>query len=116
MPPSEEISDASADVMINGFVCPAACSIAQRVAFGFINSLGLCGVTSSALNIPPHMIAVYASQPPSPPTTQHSLEGGSLLPYPHRSLTGWTTPALPGALITNYEATPNLARYGRANS
>jgi hypothetical protein len=55
----------------------------------------------SRLNIPLHMIAVYASQPPSPATTQHSLEGGSLLPYPHRSFTGWTAPASPGALITD---------------
>ncbi|MEA2775329.1 MAG: hypothetical protein QOF90_735 [Acetobacteraceae bacterium] len=39
----------------------------------------------SRLNIPLHMIAVYASQPPSPATTQHSLGGGSLLPYPRRS-------------------------------
>ncbi len=53
--------------------------------------------TFSRLNIPLHMIAVYASQPSSPATTQHSLEGGSLLPYPHRSFTGWTAPASPGA-------------------
>ena len=52
----------------------------------------------SRLNIPLHMIAVYASQPPSPATTQHSLAGGSLLPYPRRSFTGWTAPASPGAL------------------
>ena len=29
----------------------------------------------SRLNIPPHTIVVYASQPPSPATTQHSLPG-----------------------------------------
>ena len=29
----------------------------------------------SRLNSPPHAIAVYASQPPSPTTTQHSLPG-----------------------------------------
>ena len=52
----------------------------------------------SRLNIPLHMIAVYASQPSSPATTQHSLEGGMLLPYPHRTCTGWTAPASPGAL------------------
>ena len=34
----------------------------------------------SRLNIPLHMIAVYASRPPSPATTQHLLQGGSLLP------------------------------------
>ena len=55
------------------------------------------GLSLSRLNIPLHMIAVYASQPSSPATTQHSLEGGSLLPYPHRSFTGWTAPASPGA-------------------
>jgi hypothetical protein len=56
----------------------------------------------SRLNIPLHMVAVYASQPSSPATTQHSLEGGSLLPYPRRSFTGWTAPASPGALITDF--------------
>jgi hypothetical protein len=56
----------------------------------------------SRLNIPLHMIAVYASRPPSPATTQHLLQGGSLLPYPGRTFTGWTTPALPGALITDF--------------
>ena len=53
----------------------------------------------SRLNIPLHMIAVYASRPPSPATTQHLLQGGSPLPYPGRTFTGWTTSALPGALI-----------------
>ena len=53
----------------------------------------------SRLNIPLRMIAVYASRPPSPTTTQHSLQGGTLLPYPRRTFTGWNAPALPGALI-----------------
>jgi hypothetical protein len=53
----------------------------------------------SRLNIPLHMIAVYASRPPSPATTQHLLQGGSLLPYPGRTFTGWTAPASPGALL-----------------
>ena len=52
----------------------------------------------SRLNIPLHMIAVYASQPSSPATTQHSLQGGALPPYPRRTLTGWNAPASPGAL------------------
>ena len=52
----------------------------------------------SRLNIPLHMIAVYASRPSSPAAPQHSLEGGSLLPYPHRTFTGWKAPASPGAL------------------
>jgi hypothetical protein len=55
----------------------------------------------SRLNIPLRMIAVYASRPPSPTTTQHSLQGGTLLPYPRRTFTGWNAPASPGALITN---------------
>jgi hypothetical protein len=29
MPPTEEVSNASADVVINRFVCPAACSVAE---------------------------------------------------------------------------------------
>ena len=68
----------------------------------------------SRLNIPLHMIAVYASQPSSPATTQHSLEGGSLLPYPRRSFTGWTAPASPGALITDFinEARSGTSRPG----
>jgi hypothetical protein len=56
----------------------------------------------SRLNSLLHMIAVYASQPSSQATAQHSLKGGSLLPYPHRSFTGWTAPASPGALITDF--------------
>src|SRR5258706_2830368 len=59
----------------------------------------------SRLNIPLHMIAVYASRPPSPATTQHSLQGGSLLPYPGRTFTGWTAPASPDALITDFIGT-----------
>src|SRR5271157_5077827 len=55
----------------------------------------------SRLNIPLRMIAVYASHPPSPTTTQHSLQGGTLLPYPRRTFTGWNAPASPGALITD---------------
>jgi hypothetical protein len=30
-------------------------------------------------------------------TTQHSLQGGTLLPYPRRTFTGWNAPASPGA-------------------
>ena len=60
----------------------------------------------SRLNIPLHMIAVYASRPPSPATTQHLLQGGSLLPYPRRTFTGWTTPALPGARRGREPVTP----------
>src|SRR5664279_6657440 len=52
----------------------------------------------SQLNNPLHMIAVYASQPSSPPTTQHSLQGGALPPYPRRTFPGWTAPASLGAL------------------
>jgi len=50
----------------------------------------------SWLNPTPRMIAVYASQCLSPDTTQHSLMGGPLHPYPCRTSTGWITPASPG--------------------
>jgi hypothetical protein len=65
----------------------------------------------SRLNIPLRMIAVYASRPPSPTTTQHSLQGGTLLPYPRRTFTGWNAPASPGALTVDF----SLAglRFGR---
>ena len=51
----------------------------------------------SRLNIPLRMIAVYASQSPSPASTQHLLQGGALPPYPRRTFTGWNPPASPGA-------------------
>src|SRR5215203_4146782 len=51
----------------------------------------------SRLNLTPQQIAVYASQLPSPTTTQHSLPGSPLRPYPCRSSTGWNTPASPDA-------------------
>jgi hypothetical protein len=51
----------------------------------------------SRLNPTPQRIAVYASQLPSPTTTQHSLPGGPLRPYPCRSPTGWNAPASPDA-------------------
>ena len=51
----------------------------------------------SRLNPTPHRIAVYASHPPSPATTQHSLPGGPLRPYPRRSFTGRNAPASPDA-------------------
>ena len=51
----------------------------------------------SWLNPPPHPITVYASHPPLPTTTQHSLPGGALPPYPGRSFTGRIAPASPDA-------------------
>src|SRR4051794_37770148 len=51
----------------------------------------------SGPNPTPQRIAVYASQLPSPTTTQHSLPGGPLRPYPCRSSTGWNAPASPDA-------------------
>ena len=79
-------------------------AVAPRMAVRNMLPSTLSTVSASAklslsrLNIPLHMIAVYASRPPSPATTQHSLQGGSLLPYPGRTFTGWTAPASPGAL------------------
>src|SRR5215831_20794625 len=51
----------------------------------------------SGLNPPPHPITVYASHPPLPTTTQHSLPGGALPPYWGRSLTGRNASASPDA-------------------
>src|SRR5215831_6803881 len=51
----------------------------------------------SGLNPPPHPITVYASHPPLPTTTQHSLPGGALPPYRGRSLTGRNASASPDA-------------------
>ena len=49
------------------------------------------------LNPPPHPITVYASHPPLPTTTRHSLPGGALPPYRGRSFTGRIASALPDA-------------------
>jgi hypothetical protein len=46
---------------------------------------------------PTHPITVYASHPPLPTTTQHSLPGGALPPYRGRSFTGRIAPASPDA-------------------
>jgi hypothetical protein len=77
---------------------------AQHVAFGFGNNLGLCGVISFAAQYPtPHdrcvrFVAVV--------TGAHATltTGGSLLPYPGRTFTGWTAPASPGAPQTDTKA------------
>src|SRR5438132_9784788 len=59
--------------------------------------LGSAMLPLSWLNLPPHPITVYASHPPSPTTTQHSLPGGALPPYRSRSFTGRTASASPDA-------------------
>ena len=41
-----------------------------------MKTLGPCDINLSRLNPTPHAIAVYASQPLSPVTTQHSLPSG----------------------------------------
>ena len=64
--------------------------------------LGLCNLNISRLDRPTHMIAVYASPPPSPVQTQHSLPGGPLRPYPRGTLTRWNAPASPGAPDPNF--------------
>src|SRR5450432_2605804 len=79
-------------------------AVAPRISVRNVLPSTISSVSASAtlnlsrLNIPLHIIAVYASRPPSPTSTQHSLQGGALLPYPRRTSTGWTTPASPGAL------------------
>src|SRR5271157_1319808 len=78
-------------------------AVAPRISVRNVLPSTISSVSASAtlnlsrLNIPLRMIAVYASRPPSPTSTQHSLQGGALLPYPRRTSTGWTTPASPGA-------------------
>src|SRR5271168_2540150 len=70
----------------------------------------------SRLNSTPHTIAVYASRPPSPATTQHSLPGARYgLPGPvshrqdHASLT-WRTDEAIHSFLTR---THGLLRYAR---
>ena len=76
---------------------------ASRVAIPHILPSTVPSVSASAtfflswLNPPPHPITVYASHPPSPTTTQHSLPGGALQPYRGRSFTDRTTSASPDA-------------------
>src|SRR5262252_5974776 len=76
---------------------------ASRVAMPHILPSTVPNVSASAtlflswLNPPPHPITVYASQPSSPTTAQHSLPGGALLPYRGRSFTGRIAPASPDA-------------------
>src|ERR1700730_17983457 len=63
-----------------------------------VPSVSACAMLPlSWLNLPPHPITVYASHPPSPTTTQHSLPGGALPPYRSRSFTGRTASASPHA-------------------
>src|ERR1700730_16528120 len=63
-----------------------------------VPSVSACAMLPlSWLNLPPHPITVYASHPPSPTTTQHSLPGGALPPYRSRSFTGRTASASPDA-------------------
>ena len=50
----------------------------------------------SRLNSPPHRIVVYASQPPSPTTAQHSLPGGRY-PLPGPDLHRQDRASFPGA-------------------
>ena len=60
-----------------------AAHLAFDVAFDVAYRLGLCEFRISQLNKPPHTIAMYASQPPSPTTTQYSLAGARYgLPAP----------------------------------
>src|SRR5215208_7814579 len=66
----------------------------------------------SRLNPTPQRIAVYASQLPSPTTTQHSLPGGPLRPYPCRSFTGWNTPASPDAPKVLFKVTARPRQFG----
>jgi hypothetical protein len=71
-----------------GFVC-ASCGLpgTSQTCFERMKTLGPCDIDLSRLNLTPHAIAVYASQPLSQVATQHSLPSGrdSLLgPDSHR--------------------------------
>ena len=80
---------------------------APRIAVPHMLPSTLLTVSASAslelsrLNSTPHRIVVYASQPPSPPTTQHSLPGARYgLPEPvfhrlDRASFAWRTSNLP---------------------
>src|SRR6516162_8372586 len=76
---------------------------ASRITMPHILPSTVPSVSASAtlliswLNPRPHPITVYASHPPLPTTTQHSLPGGALPPYRGRSFTGRIAPASPDA-------------------
>src|SRR6516162_843715 len=76
---------------------------ASRITMPHILPSTVPSVSASAtlliswLNPPPHPITVYASHPPLPTTTQHSLRGGALPPYRSRSFTGRIASASPDA-------------------
>src|SRR6516162_3104165 len=76
---------------------------ASRITMPHILPSTVPSVSASAtlliswLNPPPHPITVYASHPPLPTTTQHSLPGGALPPYRGRSFTGRIASASPDA-------------------
>src|SRR6516164_7790648 len=76
---------------------------ASRITMPHILPSTVPSVSASAtlliswLNPPPHPITVYASHPPLPTTTQHSLPGGVLPPYRGRSFTGRIASASPDA-------------------
>ena len=85
---------------------------APRMAVPHMLPSTLLTVSASAnfeiswLNSTPHCITVYASQPPSPATTQHSLAGPATA-YPRRSSTGWTAPAF----LAHKQSRSRRARY-----
>src|SRR6516162_7300465 len=76
---------------------------ASRITMPHILPSTVPSVSASAtlliswLNPPPHPITVYASHPPLPTTTQHSLPGGALPPYRGRSFTVRIASASPDA-------------------
>jgi hypothetical protein len=57
-------------------------AVRNMLPSAFATASASAGLSLSGLNIPLHLIAVYSSWPSSPPPTQHSLQDGSLLPYP----------------------------------
>ena len=84
---------------------------ASRITMPHILPSTVPSVSASAtlliswLNPPPHPITVYASHPPLPTTTQHSLPGGALPPYRGRSFTGRIASASPDAPVLKFGLT-----------
>jgi len=69
-----------------------------HVAFAHVDGLGPCDVVNFvALSTHPSRLLCTLRGRRCRRLTQHSLPSGPLRPYPGRTFTGWTTPALPGA-------------------
>src|SRR5271154_419791 len=80
-----------------GATAPGALTVPHVLPSTIMNVSASAILCFSVLNLTPHAITVYASHPPSPATTQHSLPGSALPLYRSRSFTGRNAPASPDA-------------------